>query len=241
LAGANETLQRELVDRRAVEERVRLLLSRLLSVQEEERRRIARDLHDDLGQQMTALHLKLQTLGQTLDADTPSRQQLDQIQGFVKQLDQNLDLFTWELRPAALYHLGLPAALRDYVEVWAKNYQIAAAFNAANMPAGRFAPDVETNLFRIAQEALNNVHKHAGATSVDVRLRRRDGTLVLTIEDNGAGFDPGANRTDTGIGLLGMRERAFLLNGRVEIESKVGHGTTVIVTVPGILVRSENP
>lgn len=241
LAGANETLQRELTERRAIEERVRLLLSRLLSVQEEERRRIARDLHDDLGQQMTVLHLKLQTLGQTLDADSPSGQQLDHIQGFVKQLDNNLDLFTWELRPAALYHLGLPSALRDYVEVWTRNYGVAADFHAANMPAGRFAPDLETNLFRIAQEALNNVHKHARATSVEVRLRRREGDLVLTVEDNGRGFDPGADKAGTGIGLLGMRERAFLLNGRVEVESKAGEGTTVIVTVPGVLVRSENP
>lgn len=240
LAGANESLQREVADRRAVEERVRLLLSRLLSVQEEERRRIARDLHDDLGQQMTALHLKLETLAQTLNVDSPSWQQLDEIQGFVKQVDQNLDLFTWELRPAALYHLGLPAALRDYVEVWGKNYKIVAEFNRANMPTGRFAPDVETNLFRIAQEALNNVRKHSGATTVDVRLIRRDETLVMTIEDNGAGFDPSSERTGTGIGLLGMRERAFLLNGRVEIESTPGHGTTVIVTVPGVLVRSEN-
>lgn len=205
LAGANEALQRELVDRRAVEERVRLLLSRLLSVQEEERRRIARDLHDDLGQQMTALHLKLHALSQTLEAGSPSGQQLDVIQDFVKRLDHNLDLFTWQLRPAALYHLGLPSALHDYVELWAKNYGIAAEFHATNMPAGRFTPDVETNLFRIAQEALNNVYKHASATSIEVRLLRRDRSLVLTVEDNGRGFEPNRDQPDTGIGLLGMR------------------------------------
>lgn len=241
LATTNEALQRELVDRRAVEERVRLLLSRLLSVQEEERRRIARDLHDDLGQQMTALHLKLQALRQTLEAGSPSRQQLDVIQDFAKRLDHNLDLFTWELRPAALYHLGLPSALHDYVEVWAKNYGVAAEFHATNMPDGRFAADVETNLFRIAQEALNNVYKHAHATSVDVRLLRRDGSVVLTVEDDGRGFEPQGDQPDTGIGLLGMRERAFLLNGSMEIESTVGSGTTVIVTVPEVLGRSESP
>lgn len=239
LAGVNDTLRRELVDRRTIEERVRLLLSRLLSVQEEERRRIARDLHDDLGQQMTALHLKLQALHQTLAAGSAPAALLEQIQGFVKQLDDNLDLFTWELRPAALHHLGLPAALRDYVRLWSKNYRIAAEFQEANMPAGRFAPEVEANLFRIAQEALNNVHKHAQATSVGVLLTLRDGVLVLSIEDDGRGFDADAARPGTAIGLLGMNERAFLLNGTVEIESLAGGGTTVIVTVPAKTSRSE--
>ena len=118
---------------------------------------------------------------------------------------------------------------------------MAAEFHATNMPDGRFAPDVETNLFRIAQEALNNVYKHAHATSVDVFLLRRNGSLVLTVEDNGRGFEPNGDQPDTGIGLLGMRERAFLLNGSVEIEWTVGSGTTVIVTVPGVLGRSEKP
>jgi two-component system sensor histidine kinase NreB len=189
---------------------------------------------------MTALHLRLQALGQSFEAASPVTQQLDDIKDFVKQLDHNLDLFTWELRPAALYHLGLPSALRDYVEVWARNYGVAAEFQAVNMPPGRFAPELETNLFRIAQEALNNVHKHAKATAVSVLLNRRDDALVLTVEDDGRGFDGAEDHQGTGIGLLGMRERAFLLNGRVEIESTVGVGTTVIVTVPGVLVRKQS-
>ena len=212
----------------------------MLSVQEEERRRIARDLHDDLGQQMTGLHLKLEALRKGVH-DPRVEQQVTDIQGFVKQLDHNLDLFTWELRPKALYDLGLPAALEDYVAVWSKNCRIAAEFHAADMPPGRFAAELESNMFRITQEALNNVYKHANAASVDVRLRRRDGDLVLTIEDDGRGFVQTAETHSTGIGLVGIQERAALLNGTVEIESALGHGTTVIVRVPSVLVRAEQP
>lgn len=239
LANVNDTLRRELVDRRTIEDRVRLLLSRLLSVQEEERCRIARDLHDDLGQQVTALHLKLQALHHMLESAAAPAQLLEEIQGSVKQLDDHLDVFTWELRPAALHHLGLAAALRDYVAAWSKNYGVAAEFQEANMPSGRFAPELEGNLFRIAQEALNNVHKHAHATSVGVLLTLKDGLLVLSIEDDRRGFDTTADHPPSAIGLLGINERAFLLNGTVEIESAVGHGTTVIVTVPAKMLRGE--
>ena len=242
LLASKASVEQELRERRVAEERVRLLLARMLSVQEEERRRIARDLHDDLGQQMTGLHLKLEALRNGLQAahSADLEQQLSDIQGYVRQLDHNLDLFTWELRPKALYDLGLPAALEGYLETWSKNYGISAEFHAAEMPKGRFAPDIESNLFRIAQEALTNVHKHASATSVDVRLRRRDGDLVLTIEDDGRGFDPAVRmESSTGIGLVGMQERATLLDGSVEIESSVGNGTTVIVRVPSVLARGE--
>ena len=240
LSASRESLQQELNERRAAERQVRSLLSRLLSVQEEERRRIARDIHDDVGQQMTALHLKLDALRRAVPEDPIVQRQMTEIQAFTRQLDQNLDLFTWELRPAALHHLTLSAALRDYLEIWSTNYGLPAAFRESDLPEGRFAPDVETNLFRIAQEALHNVHRHANAKAAEVHLGRAGDKLVLTVKDDGVGFDPSAPSAPTGIGLMGMRERAALLGGTVKIQSTPGSGTVVVITVPGVLVREQN-
>jgi two-component system CheB/CheR fusion protein len=240
LAKSADRLARELDERRAAERQVRSLLSRLLSVQEEERRRIARDIHDDLGQQMSALHLKLEAFRRAAPGDPAAQRQLLEIQAFTRQLDQNLDLFTWELRPAALHHLGLSAALRDYIEIWSVNYGLPAAFQEGDLPEGRFAPDIETNLFRIAQEALHNVQRHASAKAVQVYIGRSGDELVLTVRDDGVGFDPSSVSAPTGIGLMGMRERAALLGGTLHIQSTRGSGTLVSLTVSVSLVREEN-
>lgn len=227
-------LAAELNERRQAEERVRKLLSRLITVQEDERHRIARDLHDDLGQKMTALHLKLDALRRATTGAPAAQAQAIEAQAFVQQLDRDLDFFTWELRPAALYDLGLTQALRDFVAQWTKNYEIASAFEAINVGSERWRHDIEINLYRIAQEALNNVYKHSRASNVDVVLQRRGDELVLSVEDNGVGFDPAiqADLAGRGIGLVGMRERAALIGGTLEIERAQSGGTTVIVSAP---------
>jgi PAS domain S-box-containing protein len=232
LAATNQALARELEERREAEERVRKLLSRLISVQEDERRRIARDLHDDLGQKMTALHLKLEALRRA-HIDSPLHAQVKEAQAFVQQLDRDLDFFTWELRPAALYDLGLVPALRDYVTQWSKNYDILGEFEAIGFSRSRLRPEIEINMYRIAQEALNNVQKHAHATTAVVMLQCSDREVVLSVEDNGVGFDSDrAARSVTGIGLIGMRERASLMNASLEFEHAESGGTTVIVRAP---------
>jgi signal transduction histidine kinase len=218
----------------AVEQRtaeLRNLLRRLISVQEDERRRIARDLHDDIGQKMTALHLKLEALRRAHASGSQLQGQVEEAQAFVQQLDRDLDFFTWELRPAALYDLGLAQALRDFISEWSKNYQVAASFEEVGLGRERLRTDQEINLYRIAQEALNNVHKHAGAKNVEVVLQRRDGEVVLTVEDDGQGLDPTRPR-ERGMGLVNMRERAALMQGSVELERRAGGGTTVIVRAP---------
>jgi PAS domain S-box-containing protein len=232
LAASNEALERELAERREAEERVRNLLARLITVQEDERRRIARDLHDDLGQKMTALHLKLEALRRAL-ADSPHHAQVQDAQAYVQKLDRDLDFFTWELRPAALYDLGLVPALRDYVTQWSKNYNIPAEFDSIGITRKRLRAEVEINMYRIAQEALNNVYKHARATQVAVLVQLRKGEVVMSVEDNGVGFDvSGVDAHGRGIGLVGMRERAALMNGKVEIERAAAGGTAVIVAAP---------
>lgn len=216
---------------RRVEERTR----QLISVQEEERRRIARDLYDHLGQQATALGLKLEAL--MARAAPPFRTALEELQEGVSRLDREIDFLAWELRPAALGEVGLVVALANFVREWSKNYGIPADFHVAGLegrPPLEF--EVETNIYRIAQEALNNAHKHAKPKRVAVLLERREQELTLIVEDDGRGFDPGqeieVKPGDRGLGLAGMRERAAILGGRLEVESALGQGTTIFGPVP---------
>ena len=237
VAERTHELAMQLAERRRAEARVRKLLGRLITVQEDERRRIARDLHDDLGQKMTALHLKLDALCRATAGLGKAHEEAREAQAFVQQLDRDLDFFTWELRPAALYDLGLPQALRDFVQNWTKDYAIVSEFEAIGVADERWRPDIEIHLYRIAQEALNNVYKHARATKVDVVLQRRSGQLVLSIEDNGVGLDPAMmtpNSHGRGMGLIGMRERAALMGGVLEIERSASGGTTIIVRAPAV-------
>jgi PAS domain S-box-containing protein len=241
LEEANRTLTKELRDRQEAEQRVRQLWWKLIAAQEEERRRIARDLHDHLGQQMTALQLQVAALGRTGPDDPVWQQRFHDTQAYLNQLDRDLDFFTWELRPAAIYDLGLAPALTDYVTAFAKNYEIPVNLEVVSVPPKRLVPEIEINLYRIAQEALNNVYKHAKATAVDVFLQQRDERIVLSVIDNGRGFDPHVAADgvrDRGLGLLGMRERANLVGGAVQIETGT-QGTAVIVSVPAAVLQAD--
>jgi signal transduction histidine kinase len=153
--------------------------------------------------------------------------------GIARQIEADIDFLAWELRPALLDDLGLRAALNDYIERWSAHIGIAAVLHSTGLEAWRPSPEIESNLFRIAQEALHNVSKHSGATRVEVLLDRRGREMVLIIEDDGGGFDPSAQAdASRGMGLDGMNERAALLGGKLEVESAPGQGTTVFVHVP---------
>jgi PAS domain S-box-containing protein len=234
LGEANVSLRAEVRERRAAEERVKSLLKQLVAVQEEERRRIARDIHDQMGQQMTALRMSLESLRANCDGQSELAEQFMRTLALAEELDQSVDFLTWELRPAALDHLGLSAALANLVRGWSERFRLPAEYHASGVDDLRLAPDAEINLYRLAQEALHNVYKHAGATSVGVFLERRDDHAVLIIEDDGRGFDPGGvSDGDDGerMGLVGMRERATLVGGELEVESSPGDGTTIYVRV----------
>lgn len=223
-----------------LEERVRertrkidALFSRLVSAQEEERQRISRDIHDQLGQQMTALRIHLEALGAKADGNGELLELVERTKRLAEELDQSIDSLTWELRPAALDHLGLPAALGDLIHGWSQRFGIETDYEAVGLEDTRFAPEIEANLYRLTQEALHNVCKHAHAARVSVVLARRDHRLVLVVEDDGVGFaQPEDDAKSTSFGLLNMRERALLAGGKLTIESTPGHGTTLIVRVP---------
>jgi two-component system CheB/CheR fusion protein len=220
-------LEEDVRRQRASEKRTRLLLRHIVTAQEDERRRVARDLHDQLGQRVTALRLGLDRLAQGSTAADFDRQ-LTAIRETAGQLDGEVSFLAWELRPAALDDLGLVAALEQYVVEWSRHYGIEAAFHA---DALRLDADLEVSLYRIAQEALNNVVKHAQASRVEVLIEARPGEVVLIVEDNGVGFSP-EEVTGRGLGLLGVSERASLVGGSLEIESNSGAGATVFVRIP---------
>lgn len=236
LARSNAALEKELGERRAAEAQIQALVKQLLTIQEEERRRIARDIHDQLGQQMTALRLQLEALlSRTGEAQPALAGGVGKAQQLAQELDQSIDFLTWELTPTILDQLGLVNALGHLVNTWSLRFQITAEYQAPEPAAVQWPPEIETNLYRLAQEALHNIYKHAGAKRVTVVLEQRDGHARLVIEDDGRGFEPAEVRRDAaagGLGLVTMRERAALTGGELQIESATGRGTAVHVRVP---------
>ncbi|HYY43502.1 MAG TPA: CheR family methyltransferase, partial [Pyrinomonadaceae bacterium] len=234
LALANSALRTEIGVRRHVEQERVELLRRIVSTQEDERRRISRELHDQLGQSLTALRLKLEGLSAETGKRSKLKDRITELSNIAQRLDSDVDFLAWELRPLALDDLGLIVALSNYAQEWAKHFGVPVNFHSTGLGDARLPSPVETSLYRIAQEALNNVSKHAGATSVDMLLERRDDNAVLIIEDNGRGFDPFRVEAAPmrGMGLIGMRERAALVGGSIEIESAPGQGTTIFVRTP---------
>ena len=207
-------------------------LQKLVTAQEDERKRIARDLHDELGQQLTALRLKLDTFAKKQTEPTLLNE-LNEIKNIARSLDDGVDFLAWELRPTALEDLGLVPALDNYVKQWSHYAQVKANLTVSNLKRARFAPEVETCLYRIVQEALNNTHKHANATNADVLLKKREDQLIMIIEDNGKGFNlKNKMNRSKGMGLVGMKERAALVGGTLEIETSPTTGTSIYFRIP---------
>jgi PAS domain S-box-containing protein len=231
LSKANEALRVEIAERKRIEEERLQLLTRLVVAQEDERRRIARELHDQLGQQLTALRLTLETLRSQSIERSEFRTQVETLQQLALQLDEDVAFRVWELRPRVLEEFGLRAALTNYVHKWSEHFGIPARLHTSRLTDERLTPDLESTLYRVAQEALNNVVKHARANRVDVMLERSSENVSLIIEDHGVGFDP-SETAGAGFGLVGMRERASLVGADLQIESAPGRGTTVFVRVP---------
>jgi PAS domain S-box-containing protein len=223
----------DLTDRQKREaERARTeLLAHLVFAQEDERRRIARDMHDQFGEHLTALALRIGALKQACADSTERMREVDALETIARSLDQDVDRLAWELRPTALDDLGLRAALTNYVQDWSNRVSIPASLHTSGLLDERLAPDVETTLYRIAQEALNNAAKYSRARHVEVLLERRHDSVLLVVEDDGIGFEAEGGVKGQGFGLVGMRERAALVGGSVEIESAPGQGTTVLVRI----------
>ena len=202
---------------------------RVVEAQELERRRLARELHDETGQALTSILLGLKPLEDAL-ADHPARAALGGLREQVVSALQDVRRLAVELRPAVLDDFGLVPALERLTDAFAEQSEIRVDFHSA-LGETRLPTEVEATLYRVVQESLTNILKHASAQSVSVSLARRESAVAAVIEDDGSGFD---QRTvhDEGIGLLGMRERLALIDGRLAVESRPGAGTTVVAEVP---------
>jgi signal transduction histidine kinase len=231
----------DVTQHRLAEELLRAgLLSRLATIQEDERRRIARELHDETGQQLTALTLGLKSLRGRPDAGSFARD-LASLQELAELIGHSAHHMAWQLRPTALDDLGLEKALRDWFDHWSDRSGVPIDFHCTLGPH-RLNAELETHLYRIICEALTNVRRHAMALHVSVILERRPDHIQAIIEDDGLGFDPDAVRRSASakhkLGLFGIEERAGLMSGTLRIESRPGQGTTVFVRVP--LTNSED-
>jgi signal transduction histidine kinase len=232
----HEAEERARAERSLDENRRRLqaLSRQLLSAQETERRHIARELHDQIGQALTAVKINLQAMKRSSEA-VPALSRLDDSIATIEwTLDQvrNLSL---DLRPSMLDDLGLGAALRWYLDRQARQSGFVAQL-VIDPDLGALAPELETTCFRVVQEGLTNVARHAQARQVRVEVHQRQGELHLLLRDNGVGFDVAAARAratrGASLGLLGMHERVTLLGGHLDIDSQFGQGTEIRVRLP---------
>jgi signal transduction histidine kinase len=208
------------------------LLKQVVSAQEAERQRIARELHDATGQSLTAIGLGLRGISNTFRQDTDKAfENLRQLEGLVARSLDELQRLIADLRPSHLDDLGLPAALRWYAGEMQNRVPLTITIEINGEPRP-IDPVANTTLFRVAQEALTNVIKHAQAANVSVRLSYLPTVVMLQVEDDGCGFDVRAQAQRPQWGLLGMEERATLLGGNVVVHSQPGHGARVEVTIP---------
>ncbi len=221
------------------------LLQRTVTMQEEERTRIARELHDSIGQYVTALRLGMTAIERCVGAAGPANQRLAELKSLTDDLAGELNRMAWELRPMALDYLGLRGAVVQYLEEWGERAGLRVDLEIS-MDENRLPQPVETTLFRVLQEAITNVVKHSGASVVGVILEAMDGEARLIVEDNGRGFslDNGEKHAlglqqmglqrlgKQHLGLLGVRERLALVKGTLEVESSPESGTTIYVRVP---------
>ncbi len=225
----NETLDELAADR----EQLRQLTSQVINAQEDERKRIARELHDDTAQVLFAQLLGITALRSSENekirtaAESMAESTVDALEG-VRRL-------ALELRPPALDDLGLWAALGELAQRYGEKYRLAVAYDWLGSRE-RLPADLELVLYRIAQEAMTNIVKHARATNASIEVERRSGEVVLTVSDNGRGFDPGLptarDERGLGLGIFGMVERTALVGGGLRIEPVEPHGTSIVAIIP---------
>jgi PAS domain S-box-containing protein len=227
---------RDITERqRAKQARMQLQL-RLVTVQEEERHRLSRELHDQMGQSIAALMLGLKSLSDSGQVQSSATDRLHHLQQLANQLAQQVHTLATDLRPTALDDLGLNTALSNYVEDWSERCNITADFHTSGLVTKRLPPHLETTIYRIVQEALTNILRHADARNVSIIIERRGDRLLVIIEDDGCGFnvDEMINTPirERRLGLLGMQERISLVGGSLNIEATPGSGTTLYVRIP---------
>ena len=232
LRDANAVLAGELDEKTQREAEIRALSARLIHAQEEERRRLSRELHDDLSQQIAAMSIGMGNLKRGIPAEqTEPREKSDRIQQKLVELSETVRRMSHELHPAILQHSGLSAALRGYCREFGEVSGIRVTLRTVG-EFGDVRPEVALSVFRIVQEALRNVGKHAGVNEAEVELIHTGEAIRLTVSDQGVGFAANRQRGPAGLGLVSIRERTRLVEGTMELESAPGEGTRLTVRIP---------
>jgi signal transduction histidine kinase len=217
-------------------EAVRRLSGQLMTLQDEERRRIARNLHDSVGQLVVAASLQVSAAREEEGGLTQrAGSSLVEASALLHQISEEIRTISHLLHPPLLDEVGLESALRCYVEGFAKRSKISVQLEMVTIP-GRLSQDHETSIFRIVQESLTNIHRHSGSQTALVRIQNSGGELRLEVRDEGRGIPPEMLMPGTirgvGVGLQGVRERVRELGGKLDIVSQVGHGTVLMATLP---------
>lgn len=221
----------DISERKRSEEALKLLGSRLIAAQEEERKRIARELHDDLNQRMAVLSIELDQLSQKTRKSHGLQKCLHEMQLQAQEISSDIHRLSYKLHPSKLDHLGLTAALKSLCDELTPNGKLRVHFHQSGMPAD-LPKDLTLCLFRIAQETLRNCVKHSGADSVQVVLTKTYNSIRLSISDNGCGFDTSSDLMDKGLGFISMHERLRLVGGEIKICSQPQRGTRIDVLIP---------
>jgi len=209
---------------------LKILSRRRVKVQEEERRHLARELHDEIGQALTAAKINLQAAME--ESDPAKSKRIHETAAILERLLSQVRQISLNLRPSMLDDLGLVPALRSLLDEQGRRASVAVRFSAKNISES-LDPEIQTTCFRIAQEAITNAVRHAAATQIQVDIHREEGSFRLRVYDDGRGFEMPPPQSQTiGLGLLGMKERAALVGGRTRITSAPGKGTTVDATLP---------
>jgi signal transduction histidine kinase len=222
----------DITDRKLTEEALLAMSGRLITAQEEERTRIARELHDDLSQRMAVLQIGLEQFKRGIpEISSQSQQQLLTIAQMASEVSSDIHSMSYQLHPARLELLGLVASLKGFCAEFSAQHKIHVQFLHSDVPR-QIPKDVTLCLYRITQEALQNVAKHSEATEAEVELLSHSAEIELCISDSGRGFDVEWARRAAGLGLISMRERLRLIGGHLSIESQPSHGTRIRVRVP---------
>jgi signal transduction histidine kinase len=220
----------DITERKQAEQAARELSGRLIRAQEAERARLSRELHDDITQRLARLAIDAGRVERGI-TEAGARETVREVRDGLMRLSEDVHLLSYKLHPALLQDLGLADALKVVCERFTRQDSIPVGVKLEGIPAG-LPEDTGLCLFRVTQEALRNVARHARAKAAGVSLRRLDGGLQLAVTDSGIGFDPRQPRQKFSIGLASMQERVRLLGGELDIESAPGKGTTILAWVP---------
>lgn len=231
------SLESEITRRRQAESETVALLRRIVNLQEEERKRISLELHDQCGQDLVAMQLSIQLAihHASNNNTTEGIASLEDSKAILEKLSKELHTLAFDLRPLSLDEFGLRTTTESLLASWAERTKIAVDFECHNWDKNRMIPEVSLALYRAIQESLNNIAKHANCSHVGVVLEMKNNQVVAIIEDNGSGFhvdDTMTSKAGTRLGIQGMKERLESVGGSLEIESNIGLGTTVFVRAP---------